>query len=247
MPPLTVIRDVGRLFARTLYFVLNGRHRLQHVATQMYSIGNESVLFIVVVMGFIGTIAVYQAGLQMLRVIPDMSQLGTAFFELLVKDLAATISAMMLATRIGAGIAAEVGAMVVTEQIDALRMCAADPIDYLIRPRFLASVLMTFLLIVIASAVAGLTGTLTAQAFFEVPPSTFLDFSQVDLPDIVEGVSKSLCYGATIPIVSGYCGLTTVGGSEGVGVATTRAVVGSSLAIIVLDFLLSAAVYLLLR
>ncbi len=235
------------LFARTLHFSLRGRHRGRHVATQMFAIGNESVFFLVVVMGFIGMISVYQAGLQMQRVIPDMTQLGTAYFELLVKDLAATISALMLATRVGAGIAAELGAMVVTEQVDALRMCAADPVDYLVRPRFLASLMMTVILIIIAAFVAGASGALTARVFFEIQPSTFLNFSEVDMPDVVEGGVKSLAYGATIPIVSAHSGLSTRGGSEGVGAATTRAVVGSSLAIIVLDFIVSALVYLLLR
>ena len=78
-------------------------------------------------MGFIGMILVYQAGLQTKRVVPDFTMLGATYLELLVRDLAASIGALMLATRVGAGIAAEIGSMVVTEQVDALRMCAADP------------------------------------------------------------------------------------------------------------------------
>src|SRR5690606_35446870 len=103
-------------------------------------------------------------------VIPDMSQLGTAYLEFLVKDLAATICALMLATRVGAGIAAEIGSMVVTEQVDALRMCAADPIDYLLKPRFVASVVMTVVLVIIAGTLAAYTGAWTAHTFFDVRP-----------------------------------------------------------------------------
>jgi hypothetical protein len=149
-----------------------------------------------------------------------------------IKDLSPTISALMLATRVGAGIAAEIGAMVVTEQVDALRMCAADPVDYLIRPRFVASVAMTLVLVVIGTAVAAVAGMFTGKMFFAVPSETFFDFRQVDLGDLSQGAAKCIAYGATIPIVSGYWGLHARGGSEGVGTATTRAVVGSSLGII---------------
>ncbi|MEN9581522.1 MAG: hypothetical protein RJA70_4531 [Pseudomonadota bacterium] len=234
-----------QVFRKTLYFSLNGSPQPGEVAKYMYIIGNQSLVFLSVVMGFIGMIVVYQGGIQLLRVIPDMSQLGSTYLELLVKDLAATICALMLATRVGAGIAAEVGSMVVTEQVDALRMCSADPIDYLIRPRFLASLAMTVVLVVIAGAIAAITGMLTAQVFFNVRPSTFLDFSQVDFEDVVLGLTKALAYGAAIPVISGYCGLSAHGGSQGVGSATTRAVVSSSLAIIILDFVLTTAALLL--
>jgi phospholipid/cholesterol/gamma-HCH transport system permease protein len=133
--------------------------------------------------------------------------------------------------------------MVVTEQVDALRMCAADPIDYLVRPRFLASIVMTLALVVISTFVAGTTGMVTADVFFDVPPETFLDFREVDFGDVTICLCKALAYGATIPVVSGYCGLYTHGGSEGVGSATTRAVVNSSLGIIMLNFFITSLGY----
>jgi phospholipid/cholesterol/gamma-HCH transport system permease protein len=161
----------------------------------------------------------------------------------LIKDLAPTLCGLMLSTRVGAGIAAEIGSMVVTEQVDALRMCAADPVDYLIRTRFVASILMTPLLVVVAAFVAFFSGMWTANAFFEVNPETFAALSRVDAGDVTVGLLKCLAYGAAIPVVSGHSGLSTFGGSEGVGAATTRAVVNSSLAVIILDFLLSALGY----
>lgn len=238
-------RELGRVFARTVWFAVNGERRPGAVAEQLYQIGNRSAVFLCVAMGFMGMIFVYQAGVQLLRLIPEVSQLGATFIELLVRDLAASICALMLATRVGAGIAAEIGSMVVTEQIDALRMCATDPIDYLVRPRFIASVVMTVTLTIIAGCVALLTGMWTAQAFFGINPRTFADFSLVDRGDAFVGLAKSVAYGAAIPVISAHSGLTTRGGSEGVGWATTRAVVSSSLAVIVLNFVISTIGYLL--
>ncbi len=207
----------------------------------MYAIGNQSLFFVSITMGFIGMILVYQSGLQIKRVIPDFSFLGATYLELLVRDLAASLGGLMLATRVGAGIAAEIGSMVVTEQIDALRMCAADPIDFLVVPRFLASMTMTVVLIVWAGAIAFATGAITADVAFDVPLRTFCNMSLIDWGDVTTGLAKCFAYGAAIPVVSGYCGLSTFGGSEGVGWATTRAVVNSSLAIIILNAIISTA------
>jgi phospholipid/cholesterol/gamma-HCH transport system permease protein len=146
---------------------------------------------------------------------------------------------------VGAGIAAEIGSMVVTEQIDALRMCAADPIDYLIKPRFLASIAMTTVLGVWCAGVAIASGMLTAYAMFDLRPQTFFNLSLVSAGDLTIGLTKCVAYGAAIPVVSGHSGLSTFGGSEGVGWATTRAVVNSSLAVIILDMLISGAGFFL--
>jgi phospholipid/cholesterol/gamma-HCH transport system permease protein len=234
-------RELYSVFVRTLYYVVRGKRERGALARQMYEMGNRSLVFVSITMGFIGMILVYQAGLQSKRVLPDFTMLGATYLELLVRDFAASLGALMLATRIGAGIAAEIGSMVVTEQVDALRMCAADPIDFLIVPRFLACLLMTTVLIVIAALVAFLAGAGTAYVAFDVPWRTFANIDLVDWGDVITGLSKCIAYGAAIPIVSGYCGLSTFGGSEGVGWATTRAVVNSSLAIIILNALLSTA------
>lgn len=234
-------RELYRVFVQTLYFTVRGRREKGAVIRQMYEIGNQSLLFVSVAMGFIGMILLYQAGLQVKRVIPDFSLLGATYLELLVRDLAASLGALMLATRVGAGIAAEIGSMVVTEQIDALRMCAADPVEFLVVPRFVASVVMTTVLIVWAGAVAFATGAATANLAFDVPLRTFCNMSLIDWGDVTTGLAKCVAYGAAIPIVSAHCGLSTFGGSEGVGWATTRAVVNSSLSIIVLNAIISTA------
>jgi phospholipid/cholesterol/gamma-HCH transport system permease protein len=237
--------ELSSVFIRTLYYCFRGRPDFGAIVRQMFEIGNRSVVFLTVVMGFIGMILVFQGGLQVKRVLPEFSMVGASYLELLIRDLAASIGALMLATRVGAGIAAEIGSMVVTEQVDALRMCAADPIDYLIKPRFIASLVMTVCLVVWAAGIAMLTGMVTAYVMFDINPKTFFNLQLVDAGDLIVGLAKCVSYGAAIPVVAGHSGLTTHGGSEGVGWATTRAVVNGSLAVIVLDLILSAIGYVL--
>jgi phospholipid/cholesterol/gamma-HCH transport system permease protein len=238
-------RELYSVFVRALFYTFRGRREKGSTLRQMYEIGNKSLFFLSTTLGFIGMIMIYQAGMQAKRIVPDYTLLGATFLELLVRDFAASIGALMLATRVGAGIAAEIGSMVVTEQIDALRMCAADPIDFLIVPRFLASMIMTFCMIIVAGTVSFLAGAVTANVFFDVSYATFFNMELVDIGDLAVGLAKCASYGAAIPIVSGYCGLSTFGGSEGVGWATTRAVVNTSLAIIILNLVISIAGFLI--
>lgn len=236
-----------RVVARTLASSLRGRREPGSVVRQMFEVGNRSLVFVAVTLGFIGMVLVFQTCLQVGRITGDLSQVGSEYIKLLVHEFAPSITAMMLATRVGAGIAAEVGSMVVTEQVDALRMCGVEPVDYLIVPRFLACLVMVGALTAFAVAVAIAMGALTAYASFHVNPNIFVDFSRLTGGDVIVGASKCVAYGAAIPIVSGWCGLEARGGSEGVGLATTRAVIGSSLAVIVLDFLLSSVGYLVFQ
>jgi len=236
-------RELYSVFVRTLYYAVRGKREKGALVRQMYEIGNKSAFFLTITMGFIGMILVYQAGLQTKRIVPDFSMVGATYIELLIRDLAASIGSLMLATRVGAGIAAEIGSMVVTEQVDALRMCAADPIEFLVVPRFLASVVMTTVLIIWAAFIATIAGGAMAHFAFDVSYRTFFNLSLVDTGDVITGFTKCVAYGAAIPVVSSYCGLSTFGGSEGVGWATTRAVVNSSLAIIVLNFFISGAAF----
>ena len=240
MEQVHLARGLYSVFVQTLYYTFRGRREKGAFAQQIYAQGNQSVFFLTVFMGFFGMILTYQAGEQAKRVIPDLTLLGATYLELLIRDLAASIGALMLATRVGAGIAAEIGSMVVTEQIDALRMCAADPIEYLVVPRFLAGIVATTAVIIWSAMVAWTSGMLTAWSFFGVLPRTFANISMVDHGDLIVGLTKCIAYGAAIPIVSSHSGLNTFGGSEGVGWATTRAVVNSSLAVIILNAIISA-------
>jgi phospholipid/cholesterol/gamma-HCH transport system permease protein len=234
-----------RVFTRTIGGALRGRREPGEVAHQMFQVGNRSLLFVSVTLGFIGMVLVFQTCLQINHVTGDLSQVGAEFVKVLVHEFGPTLTGMMLATRVGAGIAAEIGSMVVTEQVDALRMCAVDPIDYLVVPRFIACLIMTAVLTIFGVIVALLLGTLTAKLSFGVNPKVFLDVHHVRLGDVALGLAKAFSYGAAIPIISGWCGLGARGGSEGVGWATTRAVIGSSFAVILLDFIWSSVGFLL--
>lgn len=234
-------RELCSVFVRVLYYAARGKRERGAVARQMFEMGNRSLAFISITLGALGMIITYQIGIQQRRIVPDYTMLGAMYLELVVRDVAASLGALMLATRVGAGIAAEIGSMVVTEQVDALRMCAADPIEYLIVPRFLASLVMTGVLVVWAAFVMYWTGAATAYIAFGVLPATFFNLSYVHAGEVITGLTKCVAYGAAIPVVSAYCGLSAFGGSEGVGWATTRAVVNSSLATIVLNFFISSA------
>lgn len=240
---LAATMDLGRLFIATLIGFWRGGRPPGEVVKQMYAIGNKSLLFIAVTLSFIGMVLIYQSCLQLERVTGDLSQVGREFAKLLTYDFAPTLTALMLATRVGAGIAAEVGSMKVTEQIDALRMCGVRPIEYLIVPRFVAALVMTLVLALFGGVVAFGAGGLTAWSSFDVNPRVFFDISAVNFTHLGLGMTKATVYGMAIPVIAGFCGLRARGGSEGVGSATTAAVIGSSFAVIALDFVISAMAY----
>jgi phospholipid/cholesterol/gamma-HCH transport system permease protein len=238
------VTDLVRVAAGTVsgavFTYWRGTRPKGEIARQMHAIGNRSLLFVMVTLGFVGMVMVYQTCLLTTQVVDGRGQVGAQFARLLVLDVGPSLTAMMLATRVGAGIAAEIGSMKVTEQIDALRMSAVTPVDYLIVPRFFACVLMTVVLSIFGMAASWAAGGLTGYYSFQINPRTFFDLSMVAPAHVVLGMTKAVAYGAAIPIVAGWCGLRARGSSEGVGAATTAAVIGSSFAVIVLDFIISA-------
>ncbi len=240
-------QDLFGVFAKTLHGAVRGRREPGEIARQMFQVGNRSLLFVGVTLGFLGMVLVFQTCLQVNRVTGDLSQVGAEFMKIMIHEFGPTLTAMMLATRVGAGIAAEIGSMVVTEQVDALRMSGVDPVDYLIVPRFIACVVMMVALYAFAVVIAFAMGMLTAYTSFGVNPRLYFDPSKIAYADLIIGVTKCLAYGAAIPVISGFCGLSARGGSEGVGWATTRAVIGSSFAVILLDFILSGLGYVLFQ
>nr|HEX4319112.1 ABC transporter permease [Kofleriaceae bacterium] len=236
------IRDLWMVYIGALAGLFRKSRRRGDLVRQMFQIGNRSVVFLVVTLGFIGMVMTYEACLQLSSVTGnDFSMIGPQFIRLAISDFGPTLTGMMLATRVGAGIAAEIGSMKVTEQIDALRMSGVLPIDYLITPRLVASIVMTLALAVVGTVVMYASGGLTAKYSFGVNPNIYFDISLVRLRHVALFVTKSVAYGAAIPVVAGFCGLRARGSSEGVGWATTAAVIGSSFAVIMLDFVISAA------
>jgi phospholipid/cholesterol/gamma-HCH transport system permease protein len=233
---------IGALYstwARTLWGTAFGRRPRGEIARQMYAVGNRSLIFVMVTLGFVGMVMVYQTCLLTTQVVDGRNQVGAQWARLLVLDVGPSLTAMMLATRVGAGIAAEIGSMVVTEQVDALRMNGVTPIDYLIVPRFLATILMTVVLTMFGMAASWAAGGLTGWLSFDINPRIFFSLSMVRPAHVVLCGIKCVAFGAAIPIVAGTCGLRARGSSEGVGSATTAAVIGSSFAVITLDFAIS--------
>jgi len=240
------MREFGDLFALTWYYTFRSRIRWRAVAEQAFEIGNRSLVFIAFTLGFLGMILIYQAGYQAMKITGDLQLLGGLFLQLLLREFAPTITAMMIATRVGTGMAAEIGSMVVTEQVDALKMCAAQPIQYLVVPRFLASLVMMVCLVIFAVLVSYLAGAVTAYTSFGVNFRTFFDMGFIGPFDIIIGLVKAVAYGMAIPVIACHSGLVVFGGSEGVGRATTQAVVNASLAVVILDFLISGLGYVVL-
>lgn len=209
----------------------------------MATIGIGSLVFIAVTQAFLGLILVYQGSVQTTRVFGDMIGVGPYFIFSVVRIFGPTITGMMIATRIGAGIAAELGSMVVTDQTEALKVSGSDPIDYIVAPRLIATILMMIVLWVFGSLVGIAAGTVMGVVRFDIPISTFLNPSVSRMSDVGVATIKCVLYGTVIPIMAAESGLRARGGSEGVGTATTRAVVTSSFAVIVLELLVSTVAY----
>jgi len=203
--------------------------------------GVGSLFFIAMTLGFVGVIGVYQTAEQMKKVIPEFSLLGAATIQLLVREFAPIITGLMVSTKVGTGLAAEVGSMVVTDQVDAMRLCGADPVDELVAPRVWGTVVAMVGLATLGGVVALISATWTAFAAFDVPVETFLNLRFVEMSDLWVGLSKAAIFGFAVPVVSMACGLEARGGSDAVGEATTRAVVWSSFSVILLDLVVGAA------
>jgi phospholipid/cholesterol/gamma-HCH transport system permease protein len=240
------MRSLVWIAGRTYFFAFRSpkSRKKGEVLRQCFQVGNKSLLFVTATMGFLGMIMIFQSCLQAQKIIGNLDLIGPVFLQLLVRDFGPSICALMVATRVGSGIAAEIGSMVVTDQVDALRMCGADPVNYLIVPRFLATTIMMFALAVYAVFIAHIAGMLTAKSGFGVAYETYLQTHMVTGADVATGCVKAIAYGMAIPIIAGWCGLTTKGGSEGVGWATTKAVVSTSFATILLNLLISSIAYL---
>jgi phospholipid/cholesterol/gamma-HCH transport system permease protein len=151
----------------------------------------------------------------------------------------------MVAGRAGAAMAAELGTMRVTEQIDALSTLATNPMKYLVVPRFIASTVMMFFLTILGVMIGITGGYFVGVKVLDTNPVTYIDNSIdfTEVTDIVYGLIKALVFGAVIGLIGCYKGFHTEGGAEGVGKATTGAVVVSCMLILILDYFLSALLW----
>lgn len=209
---------------------------------QMDSIGVGSLPIILLTGFFTGGVLTLQS-VPTLAYYGGQSQTGMLVAFTLIRELGPVLSALMVAGRIGSAISAELGSMVVSQQIDAMRALGTDPTRKLVTPRVVALILMLPLLTVAADIFGLIGGAVTANSIFGIDYQSFVNSVRngVKIEDIVGGVIKPLFFGLVIGCIACHKGLKTSGGTVGVGQSTTSAVVLSSIVVIILDFFLSRA------
>jgi len=229
---------VTNIFSRPLYF--------QDTLDQMDQIGVGSIPIVLLTGFFIGAVMVLQTASQFVR-FGQTSLTGDAVSLALVRELGPTLTSLLVTGRCASGIASELGSMLVTEQVDAMRAMGTDPSRKLVTPRVIATILVLPLLTAFCDFI-GLVGGCVAAVFtlrLGVVQFWTRAVNALDFADIMQGLTKPLVFGFILSTVGCYRGLTVRGGTQGVGRATTQAVVISSVLIIVADtFLTKLALYL---
>lgn len=216
------------------------------VITQMVRIGVRSVFIVSLVSGCVGLILAFQLS-------PPLDQFGqkelvaNIISVAVLRELGPLIGAIVLTGFAGASIAAEIGTMVVSEEIEALEAHALDPVRFLVVPRVIASVISMTTLAVIADVVAVIAALGIAVTVLQIPYTTFVNnmLDQAKLVDFVTGVSKGTVFGLLIGLIACVNGLRVTGGAAGVGRATTGTVVQCVVAIVIADLAFTAAFYAL--
>jgi phospholipid/cholesterol/gamma-HCH transport system permease protein len=237
---LVQLQEITLLILTSLASVRNRPRYLREMVKQMDSIGVGSLPIIILTGFFTGAVLVLQS-FQILAYYGAQNQTGKMVAFSLVRELGPVLTAMMVAGRIGSSISAELGSMVVSQQIDAMRALGTDPNRKLVAPRLIALVLMLPLLTVAADVFGIIGGGFVARQLFNLDYNVFMTAVRdgVTIQNMLVGIIKPLFFGLIIGGVSCYKGLNTTGGTEGVGQATTRAVVLASLISIVADFFLT--------
>jgi len=240
---LARIEDAGEIFmliGSVLRELPAGMRNLGLTIVQMASIGLGSMPLTVIVALFTGAVAAVQASYQFRDYVP-MIYLGTVIGKSVVIELGPVLTALVVGGRVSAAIAAELGTMVVTEQVDAMETLGISPVRYLVVPRVLAAVLMLPVLTVFADIVAILGGYLVAVLTLGVSTHTFTSGLRLyfKLQDVWSGLIKAFFFGGIIALMGCFYGLRSSGGAEGVGDSTTRAVAASCLLILIVDYLLA--------
>ena len=211
---------------------------------QMEHIGVNSLPLVIVIAVFTGAVAAWQAAYQLKGVAP-MSFLGTATSRAIITELGPVLTAIIIAGRVGASIAAELGSMRVTEQIDALETMGISPVRYLAMPRFYASILMMPILVVFANVIAVGGAYVISNYFLGVSYAVFFDSVKryFLISDFIFGMTKGMIFGAMTSLLGCHIGFRTTGGAEGVGLSTIRSFVLSAAMILILDYVLWTLVF----
>lgn len=214
---------------------------------QLDAVGVGSLTVVLLTGIFTGAVLALQTGFT-LDQFGARSVVGRLVGASMVKELGPVLTALMVSGRVGSGIAAELGSMMVTDQINALRALGTDPVRKLAVPRVLAGLIMVPVLTVIANAVGMVGGWAVSVTQLRVASSVYWQsvFDSLYVQDVWMGLVKPFVLGFVIFSVSCYVGLQTSGGTQGVGRATTRAVVASSVGVLAVDFFVTKLLILLL-
>ncbi len=241
---LTEMGRVVTFLVQTLRWTVSTPFYLRNTFKQMEAIGVDSIPVVLTTALSTGMVLALQSYTGFKRFGAE-SLIGTVVSLSMTRELGPVLTGLMVAGRAGAAMAAELGTMKVTEQIDALETLATNPMKYLVVPRFVASTLMMFFLTVLGMIIGISGGYFVGVKVLGTNPVTYINQSinNTEVSDIWYGLIKSLVFGAVVGLIGCYKGFNTQGGAEGVGKATTGAVVVSCMLILILDYLLSALLW----
>ncbi len=241
------VEELGKivvLFLSVLMWMVRPPLKLKNIFKQMEFVGVKSIFVVVLTGGFTGMVMALQS-YHGFRLFSAQSMVGSAVALGMTRELAPVLTSLMVNARAGSAMAAELGTMRVTEQIDALYVMAANPVKHLIVPRVIAGVIMLPFLTIVADFVGILGGYFVGVDLLNINSGIFVKniTKHVDLDDIFNGLIKATFFGLILTLIGCYKGFHARGGAEGVGKATTEAVVLSAIAILVSDYFLTAIMF----
>ena len=238
--PIAALQDFYILTGRALRNLFRGPHYVDDIALQMDTIGVGS-LPIVVLTGFFSGLVITMQMSRALSQYGAVGEVGQIVALTLVRELGPVLTALLVAGRNASGIASELGSMKVTEQIDAMRALGTDPIQKLVTPRMIATAVMLPMLTIVADFVGMVGGFIIAYFTLGLTSSQYWTnaYQSLEYNDIVQGLLKPFVFAFIISLVGCFYGLRTSGGTQGVGLATTKAVVVASVWVFVITSLLT--------
>jgi phospholipid/cholesterol/gamma-HCH transport system permease protein len=244
---LRFLEELGRFFStlgRIFAWAPRPPYDVPEWFRQMLRVGVNSVPVVFLTTLFTGMVLALQTYNGFAR-FNAQSLVGSVVALSLMRELSPVLAALMVTGRVGSSMAAEIGSMRVTEQIDALKALATEPVQYLMVPRVLAAILMLPLLVVLGDVVGMFGGYFVAVQLLGANPITYYDasFQYLDMEDFTSGLIKAAVFGLIFSVVACTRGYYTEGGAEGVGRSTTQAVVVASLAILLTDFFLTRLLF----
>lgn len=242
-----LVEDAGRLFGfllGSLSWLARPPFEIRNIVRQMEEVGVRSMPVVLVTAAFTGMVLALQSftGFQRFQA---TGFVGTVVALSMTRELGPVFTGLMVSGRVGAAMAAELGTMKVTEQIDALVTLAANPIKYLVVPRVAAATVVMPVLVVFADLVGIAGGYFVSVTILGANPHVYVErtYQYLQIRDIYTGLVKAAVFGFLIAVISCYNGFNAAGGAEGVGRATTRAVVVSSMMVLVSNYFLTALMF----